>query len=359
MSAMKNILFVDDELRVLEGIRDVLRKHRKRWNVELAHGGEVALRMLAERPYDVVVTDLRMPIVDGFAVLEHLKEEYPKTVRLVLSGDPQRETVMKLVPQAHRALLKPCPAEVLQQAIESACALGALLADDELRRMVGRIGDLPPMPQTYARLTRVLGGEDASLSAISEVVESDVALAAKMLQLANSALFGVPRPVASVSDAIGFLGLELLRTVALSEGAFGRREVPVARRAEIAKLQEHSVLVARTAVELADNPAIRRDVFAAGLLHDVGRLVMALEDPGPPDSSSMVLRRESIQAPAHALVGAYLLGLWGVPAPIIEAVALHHNPPADGSAPLASLVAKAEALIERVAEQGAISELQS
>lgn len=202
------------------------------------------------------------------------------------------------------------------------------------------------MPGTYSRLVRVLEDERAGLPELAVVVESDVALAAKILQLANSALFGVRQPVSSLSQAISLLGIELLRTIALSEGAFGRSEVPAAIRRSVAALHEHSLLVARTAAELTADTVMRRDVFAAGMLHDVGRLIMALE-PGPPDSSSLVIRRPAPRAaPAHALVGAYLLGLWGVPGLIIEAVAQHHTPPTPDTSVLAALVFQAEELVE-------------
>lgn len=334
MKPASSILFVDDEPRVLEGIRDVLWPQRRRWAVTLAQGGDAALKLLAERTFDVVVTDLRMPGVDGFAVLERLKERHPRTVRLVLSGDPQRETAMKLVPQAHRALLKPCRTEELRAALESACALGNLIADDALRAVIGRVGDLPPMPQTYARLLRVLESERSSLADVTAVVQTDIALSAKVLQLSNSALFGVTRPITSIADAIGLLGSEQLRTIALAEGVFTRRDIAPTIRAALSRLHEHSLRVAQLASERAPDPATAREAFAAAMLHDIGRLVLTLEDTAGTD------------APAeHARVGAYLLGLWGVPATVIDAVAQHHAPPENAS-PLAALIGQAEAMVE-------------
>ncbi len=341
------ILFVDDEVRVLEGLQDLLRKHRKRWDMKFVHGGLDALALLESESFDIVVTDLRMPGIDGFRLLEYLVMNHPRTVRLVLSGDPKRETALKLVPHAHRALVKPCKLGELEAALESACKLGELIADDKLRSMLGKIVDLPPLPQTYSRLQEVLANERTTHADVAAVLSSDIALSANVLKLSNSALFGTGQKVTSVGHAISVLGVDVIRTIVLSDGVMGRRELPALMKRFALELHEHSSVVARIAMELAaGNPEARRDAFAAGMLHDIGRLVMALELPTAPDATTAILRMPSAftntTTPDHARVGAYLLALWGVPPSVIDAVARHHDTNFDRLSGTARLVAAAE-----------------
>ena len=348
---MNGILFVDDDVRIVEALQARLRRQRHRWDMPFAVGGLEALAMLGRRSYDVVVTDLRMPRVDGIAVLEHLRAGHPGTVRLVLSGDETRETALKLVPRAHRALAKPCREGELEAALESALAFRQLVADPAVREVVGRISALPPMPRVYARLLGLLEDPDATFSDVGDVIASDISLSAKVLQLANSPMFATRASTSSVRSAIVQLGMDTVRVVVLAEGAFGRRELPGIMRVFASELHRHSLLVARVGMELTRDPALRREAFAAGMLHDIGRLVMELELPGDADEETGTLRMPSAHAPGgatnHANVGAYLLGLWGVPGAIIEAVATHHEDRKDVSL-LARILRDAELIVERV-----------
>ena len=88
---MKRILFVDDEQRILDGLRRLLRDKRAEWEMVFVDGGSKALEQLRASPFDIVITDMRMPGMDGATLLTHVKEEFPDVVRLVLSGcsDPE------------------------------------------------------------------------------------------------------------------------------------------------------------------------------------------------------------------------------------------------------------------------------
>lgn len=301
---MNRILFVDDDAHVLEGLRDVLRKHERRWKMRFVRGGRAALDVLAQDGFDVVVTDLRMPDVDGFEVLDRVRTEYPATVRLVLSGDPRRESTLRAVPNAHRILVKPCRRQELEAALESACALGGLLADATLRERVGKISDLPPLPENAARLDEALDRE-VPAAEVANIVSRDIALSARVLKLASSTAFARGHVVASVGEAVARLGLDVLRTLEY-------RELPSAMHGFVSDLHDHSAVVARVATHLAPTPAVQRDAFTAAMLHDIGKLVLALEGS----------HEATID---HGRVGAYLLGLWGVPASVIDAVAHHHD----------------------------------
>jgi putative nucleotidyltransferase with HDIG domain len=360
MVAPKRVLFVDDEANVLDGLRVLLRKHRRAWEMEFAQGGECALAVLAERGFDVVVTDLRMPRVDGLTLLKHLRDHHPQTVRVVLSGDAARTSALAVVPYAHQSLTKPCRLGELESVLERAFLLCELVADPDVRGVLGRIGELPPLPRTYARLVEVLDNESAGAADLAAVVGSDIAVTAKILQLANSALFGTGRPVTTVTQAIPMLGTEALKSLVLSTALFDPKGLPPRARVFAEQLHEHSSLIAGLASELAEEPH-RREAFVAGMLHDVGRLVLAssvFDEPRAGSDWPEPRRAASPPGPAplavearHAKVGAYLLGLWGLPPTVIDAVARHHDEPTPATQPIASAVALAEHIAEGVTDR--------
>lgn len=315
---MRSILFVDDEPNILDGLRLLLRVQRREWEMVFAQGGPAGLEEIGRRRFDVVVSDMRMPIVDGAELLTRVKEVQPRAVRLVLSGQTDVETAMRTVFVAHQYLSKPCDVATLRGTIARACALNDLVQDDALKAAAGDVSMLPPAPGVYFQLTKVTSNPNSGVKDAAAVVESDVGLVAKILQVVNSAFFALPRKVTSVSEAASLLGTTTLKNLSLALEVFNKAKStsPEALRA----LQQHSLLtanVARQIVGAGDGDRKRADAaFVAGMLHDVGRLVGA-ERRG--------LGRDDVEV-HHAHLGAYLLGIWGLPFPVIEAVALHHPP---------------------------------
>lgn len=358
MPPSKRVLFVDDEANVLDGLRVLLRKHRRDWQMEFAQGGDHALAILDSHAFDVVVTDLRMPKVDGVTLLKHLRDHHPQTMRIVLSGAPERTSALAVVQYAHQSLTKPCRLGELETVLTRAFMLGDLVADPDVRSVIGRIGELPPLPRTYARLVRVLDDENSGMADVAAVIASDIAVSAKILQLANSAFFGGGRAVSTVMQAIPILGLEALKSFTLSTALFDAKGLSPRVRAFAEELHEHSSLIATLASELAED-GTRRDAFAAGMLHDVGRLVLAATVPEEMEmeGKKAAARRAASAATAtahpvtrHAKVGAYLLGLWGLPPLVIDAVAHHHDEVATMTSAIASAIAIAEEVVDEVTE---------
>jgi DNA-binding NarL/FixJ family response regulator len=187
------ILFVDDEQSVLEGLRDLLRKERRRWDMVFVTGGEQALEELRRAPFDVVVSDMRMPEMDGAELLTRVREDYPRAARLVLSGQADRESVLRAMPVTQQFLAKPCDQAVLRATLARTCDLQSVLASDAIRAVVGSLERLPSVPRTYFELTEVAARSDTDAADIAAVVQRDTAMTAKVLQLANSAYFGNPQ----------------------------------------------------------------------------------------------------------------------------------------------------------------------
>jgi putative nucleotidyltransferase with HDIG domain len=360
---LKRIMFVDDERYLLDGLRDALRPFRRQWSMSFVTNGEEALTRLDDEPYDIVVSDLRMPGMDGATLLARVRESHPTTVRIVLSGQAELRMVARAAGVAHRLLAKPCEIDELTRVIERSCALQEITAKVELNRRAAGASALPSVPRLYLELTELLRSGETGAEDAARVVETDIAMAAKVLQLANSAFFGRRHPVSGVREAVAYLGLEALRALALSAEAFHRFPVdPPIPGFDLDELQRHCSRTARLAHAICGETWDGEEAFAAGLLHDVGLLVLATEDRdelidvlalAKTDQRPLhVVERERFGV-THAEVGAHLLALWGLPHPVTEAVAHHHAPPRP-EAPLDSVAVTyiAAALIEELeAEQ--------
>jgi len=333
---VKRILFVDDEQPILDGLRDLLRRQRGEWDMVFALGGAAALAELELGQFDVVISDMRMPDIDGAMVLRAVQERHPATVRIVLSGQTELEAALRVVPVAHQCLAKPCDPVELRKVIESACIARALMVDPGVRRAAGGAESLPSAPMLYSRLVAASEDPDVTMEDIGRLIESDVAMCAKVLQLVNSAFFGLGRSISSVREAVIYLGMAPLRSLVLSAGTF--RAFSPAHPIEgfsVEELEAHAMLVARVAAEMLPGKQDSAEAFTAGMLHDVGtlmfaaqrpeelgRLLAAARDEGRPLHA---LEREHLGV-THAEVGAYLLSLWRLPPRIVEAVSHHHEP---------------------------------
>jgi HD-like signal output (HDOD) protein/CheY-like chemotaxis protein len=341
---MKRLLFVDDEPNVLQGLRRQLRGLAKEWQMSFVESGPEALELMAAAPADVIVSDMKMPGMDGGQLLTEVMKRYPHTVRLVLSGQADREAILQLVGPAHQYLSKPCNPEELRAAITRALSLRDLLASEQLKRLASRIRCLPSLPALHLQLTEELRREDSSLDHVGEIISQDIGMTTKILQLVNSAFFGLPHPVADAKQAASYLGLANLRALVLSLEVFSQFDQRTILQFSIEDLARHcraTGLRARRLAELENCPqSVEDQYFLAGLLHDVGELILAADLPEQythvlhkaAESGEPVWQVEQAEFEAtHAELGAYLLGLWGMPNPVVEAVALHHKPAASSA----------------------------
>lgn len=341
---MTKILFVDDEANVLAGLRRMLRSQRKIWDMQFANGGAEAIELLEQQPFDVVVSDMRMPGVDGAALLTHVAEFYPNTVRLVLSGQSEHEKIFRAVGPAHQFMSKPCDPEVLVSTIHRACGLHGHLKDESLRQLTSQITSLPSLPNIYRDLLHELELDDASMDRVGEMIESDLAMSAKVLQLVNSSFFGLPQHVTSPKHAVLLLGLDIIRPLALTANAFSQYDDPGVQGFSLENTMHHGIAVATAARRIAESEAgqaqLVDDAFIAGMLHDIGKLILAVnltdkfqEAVSLAQTTARSLWEAELEVfgTTHSEVGAHLLGLWGLPDPIVEAVAFHHCPSRSGS----------------------------
>jgi CheY-like chemotaxis protein len=319
---MTRILFVDDEPIVLRALDRAIRVQRRPWKAVFVSSGKDALELLQRETFDVIVSDIGMPVMDGVTLLHNVREQFPHMARLALSGEARSEERMRAVLAIHQWLAKPCPLAKLVDTIDRLSWARTLIDDPVMVAKVCGLASLPSAPVLYLEVAEALE-RTSNLDHIATLIETDIAIASKLLQLVNSAFFTEAERVTSVRRAASMLGADRLRELLLAAEVFHASP-------EAAELAAHGLYVAKLARSFASEH--HDDVFVAGLLHDVAKLAVGVNDPG--------------SGVFHARLGGLVLGTWGLPAEVVNAVAFHHDPQAapDPGEPRLLIVALAEAL---------------
>jgi HD-like signal output (HDOD) protein len=293
---------------------------------------------MEQETFDIVVTDMRMPVMTGAQLLEEVKRRYPECSRIILSGQADPDTIMRAVDPTHQYLAKPCNTSELKKRLVRAFAVRGL-KNPELQAVVSGLEALPSLPALYMEVTSELENREPSIARIARLISEDMAMTAKMLQLVNSAFFGLRSRVSDPIQAVQMLGLDTLRALLLETHVLEKFRSDILGQPEITYLWKHSFAVARfakgiAAFEKADRQMID-DCFTAGLLHDSGKLILSsamgnkyktVLDLVRKDARTLIDAEAEVLGCNHAEVAAYLLGLWGLPESVIEGVAQHHDP---------------------------------
>lgn len=333
---MNRVLFVDDEPSILSGLRRMLRPYRNDWDMSFSEGGEQALGLMDQDPFDVVVSDMRMPGMDGVELLSKVKQAHPDTIRIALSGHAEMEMLLESVQVTHQFLAKPSDAEHIRNVISQALALRQMLSNPNLRACISSIDMLPSLPSLYSQVTSIAASPDGTLKDIGKVISEDISMTAKILQIVNSAFFGLAREISSAEEATTILGLDVVRSLILSVKVFSLYDQRTCA-IDLEQLNQHCQCVgilAKTIAKQEGLPAKACDfALMAGMLHDIGKLILATSFPDQykevygnnQQTTDSQLEREAFGV-SHAEIGAYLLGVWSLPNPVVEAVAYHHIP---------------------------------
>ncbi len=338
------ILIVDDEVTLLRLMKLGMRSMAGEWDMHFAESGEAALELINQQPFDVVITDMRMPGMNGAQLLNLVLRDHPKTVRIILSGYADLNEVVNSVGLTHQFLDKPCSLEDLKNCLRRVTNVQGHLNHAKIRGATAGMKNLPSLPKVYLEIADAIQSPDCSTELIAEIASKDPGLSAKLLQLSNSAFFGFGRKVYSVDEAVQLLGVSIIQSLALATplySSFDQRKCP---GFPLEQIWDHSAEVAVLGRTLfrrhMDDPQLAEQAFAAGIMHDLGKLILA-DSLG--EEYSAVLKESCVtRTPlhlveqkylntTHAEVGAYLLAIWGLPIPLVEAVACHHHPHRTGT----------------------------
>jgi HD-like signal output (HDOD) protein len=279
--------------------------------------------------------------MDGAELLDEVRNRSPHTIRMILSGQSDRETILRSISPAHQYIAKPCDTNELKSKLTGAFALSDLLQDSGLRGTVAKLKAVPSVPFLYGRLLKELDAAEPSVVSLGQIAAQDPGMTAKILQVVNSAFFGLRGQTASAVHAVEILGPETMRSIVHCVDAFAPLEGSLLTQTDIAWLHTHSLATANFARRIAQlegaEPRVSEDAFTTGILHDIGKLILA-STSGEAWESALALSQSKktdlceaereILGCTHAEVGAYLLGMWGLPGSVVEGVARHCAPSA-------------------------------
>ena len=264
-------------------------------------------------------------------------------VRIVLSGQSDIDLILQTVLPAHQYLTKPCEPEKLRAAIEQALKVRGIVSDRTVQALVSSMDSLPVLPQLYRDITDELNASDPSPQIVGRIIAKDVGMTAAILKVVHSSFFGFARHIATPEQAVVLLGLNTVRSLVLTTHIFSLFDLSKVPDYSLPELWDHCIRVSalarricqtmQTDKEMEDNAGI------AGMLHDVGKLIFAAKLTKQYNEILRIVRQENrlvweverdMLGVTHTEVGAYLMGLWGLPSPVVEAIAFHHAPTAAG-----------------------------
>ncbi len=353
---MRVLVVDDDPLQLRATARALARLDA--WSVTAVNEAPTALEALRGDAWDALVTDLDMPGYTGEDLLRAARRDHPETARILITGTQDGDAVRRIAPLAHRVLPKPCRARDIRRAIERVTDLHARLADPDVRRLLSGVGALPVHPRVYLDLVRCIEDPSCDADEVARIVRRDPGLALKTLQIVNSGFFSFRRAITSLPHAIALLGIETVRGIVLAaelRDAF-TRSLPDARIMN--DVQTHALRVATLAEKLLERREDRQHLFATAVVHDVGALVLWSQVPERQEAVAARAQAErrpihrverEVYGACHADIGGFLMGLWGLPDLMVQAVARHHRPAVDedfdGDLGLREAVALADLLI--------------
>jgi len=334
---MYKILLVDDDQGPLAQLQTELKVISSDWDVVLANSGKEAVDVLRQNHVHVTITDLGMPGMNGVELLELIQAECPNCMRIAIVDQKDVHSHQRVALTAHQFIPKPWNAKDVASKIYQLNGLSNMLKQEGIQALVNRIGRLPSQSSAYMSLISELNRPEINLENAARIISTDISMTAKLLQLVNSAYFGLPREIHEVSQAIFYLGTDTIRDLALSIQIFSQFEQKALENAGLGRLWDHSLQVATLSRVIASSITNEKNLiasaFTAGLLHDIGKLVIGTAYPtfyssvGDTQPNSLFWLDEEKRRfdSSHADIGAYLLGIWGIPPAILISVSNHHN----------------------------------
>jgi HD-like signal output (HDOD) protein len=335
----KRILFVEDNPLLLQMYAMMLDDERDVWDVVTAGDARQAMALIDDSVFDVVVSDMHLREENGIELMAEVKKRSPASSRIILAGYSDQEEFSRSMDATHQFLAKPFDVKTLKATLARIAGLDAFLKNERIKALASQLNALPSFPSLYVEIMKELNAEDPSIENITAVISLDPSMTAKILQVVNSAVFGLAHKISSPAEAVMYLGIGMVRSLAISAHIFSRFDRTHLKGMSVSQLWEHSMksaLLARSIMRLEKAEASDvEDAYTAGMLHDIGKLMLAdnlpahyklaVELAGERQISLHEAEFEIFGA-THAGAAGYLLGLWGLPAPIVEAVAFHHSP---------------------------------
>jgi HD-like signal output (HDOD) protein len=328
--------FANDEL---ESLKQAMSGIRGTWDCTFTENAKAALDTMADKPFDAVVANMHMTGMNGAELLHRVGDLHPTALRFVVGDMADQELILDCIGGTHQFIARPFRPQEFISTVQRSLALDACLSSNALRKLAPKLRRLPSLPSTYFEVLKQVESPNTTVQSVGEVIARDPAATARLLQMVNSAAFALAQKVTDPVDAVSLLGLETVKSLVLCLQVFSQSDEAKRAGLSLEQLWDHSFAVAKMARQIVQHHTgdarLSNDAFTAGLLHDVGRIVIASNLPKEYAAVVAAARQKSCPLHeeeeaqlevTHAQVGAYLLGLWGMPATLVEAAGLHHTP---------------------------------
>lgn len=331
-----SVMFIDDDIAALARLEQLVKSTVPEWSARFFAKATDALESCrTDGAPDAIITDLRMPEMDGASLLEAAKREFPNAIRMVFSDYDDLPVALRSVPVAHQFLASPLDVTTVYELVNRDVELQRRINDPNLQRLVSSIDVLPSPPASVIEINRLVADPFSSIEAVAEAIRTDSAMSAKLLQLVNSAFFGLSNHVEDVQQAVALLGFDTVRNLLIAVElvrSFNAPTPDLVRAVE--DLNAHSFAVAELSRSLMMRRKGAHEAFVGGMMHDIGllavigcapQLYLSLKKETEKSGRSVEQCELEILGTTHASIGAYLLGLWGLPFSLVEAVARSHD----------------------------------
>lgn len=352
MKEFGRILVLIDDLAALAQAEPIFSQLPDHWKVHVTQTTDNALCLLDQVPFEVIFVDLKAGPLASLEFLHKVWSRHASTIRFLLTDNMAPDIMVTCALGPHQVLPKPLEPAAVRAALERATLVDRLFQNKDVRSLVSRIRTFPSRPTIYVEVMKELRSAHASADTIGELVSRDLAISTKLLQITNSAFFGFNRPVSKPGDAVLLLGMETTASLVLGIEAFSHLDNVKLKYFSSDQVWKHCQVVANSARAIAqrvtNDVELAHEAYTAALLHDIGKLALAVNlDDAYRDALNLgreknlpayEVERQAFGA-THAEAGAYLLSLWGLPAPVIHAVASHHLPARELSSEFNALTA--------------------
>lgn len=329
---MKRILVVDDEVQILKALSRLFLETD--YEVITAENGMDALKLIETTEIDMIISDMRMPQLDGYKLLSIVKEKYPKIIRIILSGYAEEKPMFKALLHnvAKLYVFKPWNNEEFLQNIQKLFADDNVLNSQELIDSIQDMGCTSNMPTNCEKMISLI--EDEDIDSLITEIEKDEAISELLIQVAKSAIYGVmPNTVKQASIYIGLHNLKCFMQWACVVTATKQTD-NIEKHPEL--LWKHAYLTNRIFLffyEAFLHKQPQESTLFAGLMHNIGLILLSrslqkngsLKQPNLTANDYVTLENGEYEL-SHQEIGAHFLDLWDIPFPMYEVALYHHRP---------------------------------
>jgi HD-like signal output (HDOD) protein len=333
---VKRILFVDDETQILKSITRLFMDTE--YEVLTVESGAEALTFLEAEQVDVIVSDMKMPKMDGYELLSQVKKRFPKIVRIILSGFSNERVVFDALKKniAKLYILKPWENIVLINTIEKVFQIENVLRNNEkVLKLINNAEELPTIKTSYGRIINVIEN-DQEVYKIVEAIECDNSIAIKILHIVNSSYYSVK--TGSINRAVAYLGLDNIKNIVITSAFIDGLNFSNKENKRLEQLWRHG-FIANRIISIIYNEFLYKKIpeteMNAGLLSNVGIIFMIhsshdkymeMFEEVEKNNGNLIEFENKAFGTNHQEIGGYLIQWWDIPLPIVEVALYHHDP---------------------------------